>query len=132
MTLTGDRKREYQREWIAARRAAWFSGRTCRDCDAVDGLELHHNDPSVKVSHRIWSWSWARIEAETAKCATLCESCHARISAAQRPLLIPWDVVATIRERYAKGESGEIIAASVGVSRTYTYKIINRQSRMTR
>jgi hypothetical protein len=132
MTLTGDRKREYQREWIAARRATWFSGKTCRDCGRTDGLELHHNDPDAKVSHRIWSWSWARIEAETAKCSTLCEACHARITAAHRPLLIRWDVVAAIRERYAAGESGEFIAQDVGVSRTYAYRIINGQARVAR
>lgn len=73
-------QREYQRQWIAARRAKWFEGKACIDCGGTDDLELDHRDPTQKVSHRIWSWSWERIEAEAAKCDVRCHDCHERKS----------------------------------------------------
>lgn len=71
-----DAQREYQRLWIARRRAEFFDGKSCVKCGAVDDLELDHIDPAEKVSHRIWSWSAARREAEIAKCQILCATCH--------------------------------------------------------
>lgn len=76
MPLTGNRNRQYQREWAAARRAAWFADKTCADCGSSDELELDHVDPQAKVSHRIWSWSAARREPELAKCEPRCHLCH--------------------------------------------------------
>lgn len=76
MGYIGEKKREYQRIWIAARRAKWFDGKVCVVCGGVENLELDHTDPNTKVTHRIWSWSWQRIEEETAKCQVLCEQHH--------------------------------------------------------
>jgi 5-methylcytosine-specific restriction endonuclease McrA len=39
-------------------------------------FEIDHIDPKTKVSHRIWSWSAERREAELAKCQLLCVDCH--------------------------------------------------------
>lgn len=74
-----DRQRQYQREWIAKRRAEWFQGRLCVDCGAAEELELHHVDPSKKVTHRIWSWRLERRLVEIAKCIVLCRWCHIEI-----------------------------------------------------
>jgi len=71
------KKQEHDRRRLAARRAAWFAENgPCIDCGRWDDLELDHIDPVQKVSHRIWSWSWPRIYAETAKCVVRCRSCH--------------------------------------------------------
>ena len=71
------RRREYQKDWIAKRRSAWFEGKTCEICGSAYGLELDHRDAASKVDHRIWSWSAARRETELAKCRPLCHECHA-------------------------------------------------------
>lgn len=71
-----DTHRAYQRAWCARRRAGFLAGRCCAQCGAADELEFYHVDPATKLSHRIWGWSLARIEAELAKCVVLCDSCH--------------------------------------------------------
>jgi len=67
---------EYQRKWMAARRASYFSDKRCSECGSDIDLELDHIDPSMKVSHRIWSWSEEKRSAELAKCQVLCVECH--------------------------------------------------------
>lgn len=71
-----DVQRAYQRDWIAARRALWFQDKCCRKCGSKHNLELDHIDPTKKWKHRIWSYSWARIMKEVAKCQVLCSECH--------------------------------------------------------
>lgn len=72
------RQAEYQRDWVARRRAEWFAGKKCAWCAAAKQLELDHVDGSKKVSHRIWSWSAQRREDELAKCQVLCRQCHVK------------------------------------------------------
>lgn len=83
MPLYGDRKREYDRAWMAARRAAYFKGKRCATCGSEHDLELDHIDPAQKVTHRVWSWAAARREAELEKCQPLCAACHARKTSRQ-------------------------------------------------
>lgn len=72
----GEYMRQYQREWVAKRRAEWFSDKSCVDCGATERLELDHRDPALKTSNRIWSWArWRRAE-EIAKCDVRCNACH--------------------------------------------------------
>lgn len=71
-----DKQAKYQREWIAQRRAEWFAGKSCAWCGSAEELQLDHVDPATKVSHRIWSWSDSRRNAELAKCQVLCRPCH--------------------------------------------------------
>lgn len=71
-----EKRRQYQREWIACRRASYLDGEVCKHCDSEDNLELHHRDPEAKESHRIWSWSKTRLKAELKKCIVLCSACH--------------------------------------------------------
>jgi hypothetical protein len=68
--------RRYQRDWIAARRAAALAGKSCAWCGSTERLEFDHVDPSLKVDHKVWSWSPARRAAELEKCRILCHSCH--------------------------------------------------------
>gem|GEM_PF-2434965 len=78
--------REYQRQWTARQRAEYMAGRSCLQCGAGGPLEVDHIDPAQKVSHRIWTWSAARRNAELAKCQTLCVPCHKAKTRAQRPI----------------------------------------------
>lgn len=69
-------QREYQRKWMAARRAEYFDGKVCVDCGTDQDLELDHVNPAEKVSHRIWSWRDEKRFAELAKCVPRCRDCH--------------------------------------------------------
>lgn len=73
---TKEEQREYQRKWMAKRRADWFADKSCAACGSKEKLELDHVDPSTKVTHAVWSWSEARRTEELAKCQALCEDCH--------------------------------------------------------
>lgn len=64
------------REWMRARRNAFFEGKFCVHCGGTENLELDHVDRSTKNDHKIWSWSQVRREAELAKCQVLCRTCH--------------------------------------------------------
>lgn len=69
-------KQEYQRQWIAKRRAEFFEGKVCVTCGSKDRLELDHIDRTTKVASSIWSWSQERRNEEIAKCQVLCHGCH--------------------------------------------------------
>lgn len=88
MPLYGEAKREYQRKWVANRRAEWFKDKVCRNCGTNDSLELNHVDPSTKVTHAVWSWSKERRDEELAKCEPLCSPCHLEVTKKQlsRPI----------------------------------------------
>jgi hypothetical protein len=71
---------------VARRRAEWIADNgPCIDCLSREGLEVDHADASTKVTHRIWSWSKARRDAELAKCVVRCNSCHKKKTVAERP-----------------------------------------------
>lgn len=79
-----EEQQAFQRRWLADRRNAFFADRACVKCGATDDLHLHHRDPSQKESHRIWSWTEERRDAEIAKCDVLCGPCHRELHAALR------------------------------------------------
>lgn len=71
------KKRACQVALLKARRQAWLQANgPCRQCGSSEALEVDHVDPANKVTHRIWSWSQPRREAELANCQVLCASCH--------------------------------------------------------
>jgi 5-methylcytosine-specific restriction endonuclease McrA len=74
--LTGDRKREYDKQWRQRRRIQYFEDKICAKCGSKVDLELDHIDPSTKISHSIWSWSEERRDSELKKCQVLCYNCH--------------------------------------------------------
>jgi|SRR6516164_5497046 len=115
-----EQRRKYAREWKAARRADWFKGKMCVNCSSAELLELDHIDPKQKVSHKIWSWSVQRREAELAKCQILCRVCHEKTSAAVLPrgeehgsAILREEDVLMIR---ASGESRKTLAQRYNVS----------------
>lgn len=73
-----EKQREYQRQWIARRKAEWFEGKSCVECGSTENLELDHIDPATKITNAIWSWSEERRNAELAKCQVLCHDCHVK------------------------------------------------------
>jgi hypothetical protein len=74
-------QRDFQKEWIAARRVGWLAENgPCALCGSRRNLEVDHVDPEKKVSHRVWSWSKERRDAELAKCQVLCGRCHKKKS----------------------------------------------------
>lgn len=110
------------RQWMAARRAEWFADKVCVDCGTADDLELDHVDPTQKVSHRIWSWSRERREAELAKCVARCHDCHLTKSRREGDLgrasrLVPFETVQEIRRLHAEGHSAAGLAREYGISR---------------
>lgn len=80
---TPEQQREYQRQWLAARRQAWLDEHgPCVKCGSSDRLEVDHVDPTQKITHSVWSWAKDRREAELAKCQVLCHDCHQEKSVA--------------------------------------------------
>jgi len=78
--------REYKNRWAKARRAEVMAGKSCVQCGSTERLEVDHIDPAQKESHRIWTWSRERRDAELAKCQILCHECHKIKTAAQRKI----------------------------------------------
>ncbi len=80
------KQRDYQNAWMQRRRTEWVQQHgPCRACGSAEDLQVDHIDPNKKVSHRIWSWSTARREAELEKCQVLCMDCHLEKTKSQRP-----------------------------------------------
>jgi 5-methylcytosine-specific restriction endonuclease McrA len=113
-------QKKYNREWYARRRASWFANRSCVDCGAADDLQLDHVDPSQKVSHRVWSWSQARREAELAKCVARCGDCHLKKTLLGREngnARLTEDQIRGIYRRHKlDGATMRAVAAEFGVS----------------
>ena len=80
-----EQQREYQRQWMAERRAKALEGMSCAYCAATEDLHFHHFDPAIKVSHNVWSWTEERRREELAKCIVLCRSCHVDHHRQNRP-----------------------------------------------
>lgn len=83
-----EKQRQFLREWyqnvMKQRRLAWEAANTCVDCGSKENLELDHVDPSLKISHNIWSWSEKRRNEELAKCVARCHECHKKRTIAQQ------------------------------------------------
>lgn len=68
-------KRELAR--VKNRRLEWLNQNgPCVDCGSWVKLQVDHDNPKTKVSHRIWSWSEARRNQELRKCKPRCLKCH--------------------------------------------------------
>lgn len=75
--LKGEKKRQYQNNWIKRRREKWFrENGPCKVCGSWKYLELDHIKPETKLTHRIWSWNAERQKLELIKCQALCKKCH--------------------------------------------------------
>ena len=79
MSYTGQKKRDYQNQFLKERRDGWIEKNgPCSQCKTWDNLEIDHIDPKDKEmqpSH-IWSRKEAVRLRELAKCQVLCRDCH--------------------------------------------------------
>jgi hypothetical protein len=127
---TPEEQREYQRKWIAARRAKWFSDKRCVDCGTKDELQLDHVDRKLKISHNIWSWSWQRIATETVKCVVRCRPCHIKKSLlyeeAGGNYKITRQIVEEIRRKYnTTSILQKDLGIQYGLSKSQISRIVN-------
>lgn len=114
------KQREFQRQWMARRKEAFFSSMACAHCGATSELELHHLNPSQKVAHRIWSWSAPKRQAELAKCIVLCHACHqvqTNLYARERQCHLSEEVQEEVRFLAQRGERQVDLAERYRVSR---------------
>ena len=126
----------YQNDWMKRRRIEWCnSNGPCVDCDTWENLTVDHEDASQKVSHRIWSWSKERRDRELAKCVVRCWPCHMKKSANERAKgsqhgnsVLTEEVVLSIRERVANGESQIDLARELNVHKDTISCIIRRKT----
>ena len=77
-------QREYQRSWIARRRAEWMMGKVCAICGTCENLEIDHIIPLEKEHNITWSWSMPRLLEELSKCQILCNIHHMEKTIAYR------------------------------------------------
>ena len=80
MGYTGDKKMEYQRQWMYDRRATAidYLGGYCVDCKTDKDLEFDHLNRAEKEHNisSILSSKWAKLKKELDKCVLRCHTCH--------------------------------------------------------
>lgn len=80
MGYSGEKKRQYDRERLAAKRleAIAYLGGRCVVCGLADELEFHHRDPLEKTSDVsiLLGCQWSRLRVELDKCELRCAEHH--------------------------------------------------------
>lgn len=123
----------YQNARIKRLREEWFAKNgPCVKCGSSKDLQVDHVDSTKKVTHRVWSWSKIRREAELAKCQVLCAECHrdkSRLEAARgidaSDHKLTNALVREIRRAYLAGEATqEELAEDAGVHKTTVSRAI--------
>lgn len=132
-----DLMRKYKREWVAKRKAEWFSDKYCVVCGSTETLELDHIDRSTKVSHSIWSWSEIRRNEELAKCQVLCHDHHLEKTVLENKQVqgsmiasskLNEEIVRTLRGEYESGISGITLAKKYGVNKSNIYRVLRGEA----
>lgn len=144
MPLTSDKKREYQREWVRARRDAYFRDKVCVRCGSTSNLELDHIDASTKELRvsALWSMSDKNPKklAEIEKCQVLCAPCHDLKTYESKEYvrgdLAPStrysdELVLELRRRYDAGERQVDLARELGVSRGGIWYLLHTRAVLT-
>jgi hypothetical protein len=129
----------YQNEWMKRRRREWLQQNgPCLDCGTWEDLTVDHVDASRKVSHRVWSWTKARRDAELAKCVARCWPCHLaktavsgeRCRGEQHGMsVLATEQVLEVRRRVRDGESQASVARAFGVDRRHVWDLVHRRTR---
>lgn len=80
MGYTGEQKREYQRKWVATRRAEYLADKRCVVCGSINELEIDHIDRTTKKYNPAALWGMSNTNpnkiAELKKCQVLCAVHH--------------------------------------------------------
>lgn len=129
----------YQNERLKRLRLEWVTEHgPCVDCKRTEQLTVDHVDAAKKVTHRVWSWSEARREAELAKCVVRCWPCHLVKTAlsGERPRgehhglhVLTTGQVWEIRQRVRDGESQAAVARAFDVDRRHVWDLVHRRTR---
>jgi len=139
MPLFGEAKKQYQREWMAARRAegiAYLGGK-CVSCGSKKDLQIDHKDSKKKISHRIWSWAEPKRKAELDKCQLLCIDCHKKKTKENEEALrgsklkqskLDEEKVVKIRLLHAEGTSMSKLAKQFGVDKMQISRVVNKRT----
>lgn len=70
------------------RRQLWLCENGPCKCGSWLELEVHHKDPTTKISHNVWSWKVEKLMNELSKCEVMCDKCHNEFHSAQRRKLV--------------------------------------------
>lgn len=124
--------------WRKNRKDKWFNEHgPCQRCGSWNNLEIHHRDPSQKVSNAVWSWSEDRRNVELEKCDVLCRDCHDQIHREMDHLKgeqigshkLTESAVVDIRKRYsAGGITLQQLADEYEVDKTQIQRVVKRIS----
>lgn len=80
MTYSKEKMREYQRNWMAARRSEYFEDKFCVVCKSTERLELDHINPEDKKYSPAALWGMSNSNpnkiSELEKCQVLCYTHH--------------------------------------------------------
>ena len=80
-------QREFQRKWVAKRRADHFKGKKCKSCGkpiSSKTADLDHKKPhgnTEKIDHRLWSLKDSKRKAKLKGMQILCKACHKKKTA---------------------------------------------------
>lgn len=81
------KQREFQRKWVAKRRADHFRGKKCASCGkpvSSGTADLDHKKAKMnRTGHKIWSREKKDRSKEIAKTQILCKACHKKKTARQ-------------------------------------------------
>lgn len=89
--------RNYQRRWLAQRRARVVAqlGGQCAKCGTTENLEVDHINPATKSpklrssgTGNFWSWRWELVLEELAQCQLLCHQHHVEKTRANNEYLL--------------------------------------------
>lgn len=110
-----NKQKEYQRNWVKSRRLKFMRNKVCADCGEGTNLEIHHNVPDTKVSHKIFSWSEKRFKSEIKKCSILCNECHKYRTFLQRSILSDSESLELVDLRHTEGLGFKKLAKHFGI-----------------
>lgn len=123
--------KKYKTRWIKSRRDQWINENgPCKQCGALERLEVDHVDPKEKKYRvgSLWSRKAEIREEELKKCQVLCEWCHKQKTASE--LRKKWKgnpnfkvrkindnlIMKALRLYYDEGLSRRKVSAMLGLS----------------
>lgn len=75
-------QREFQRQWVADRRAQYLEGKSCWACGTTENLRVvFPGGPLPRGGHTIWTWADSRREEALKQATVLCQRHSAQLAA---------------------------------------------------
>lgn len=79
MAFEGDKKREYQNQWIKNRREDFFRGKKCELCGTTNRLVVIRKDKRKPKLHGVWSKAMDKMYLALRNARVLCWDCNGKI-----------------------------------------------------